>query len=195
MKVLKWLDENFEEIILVILLVIISAVMLAQIFARYIFNSSMSWPEELCRYCYVWTVFLSLSYTVKKGNMLRVGVVMDMFPTVIRNSVKILCDLVMLALFAVFFRHSLLVVNNIKNGTGEISAAMQIPMWIMYMSTVIGFGLSSVRTLQSVIYSISHFRDSGVSTIQATLSEAKAEIGLAADRKKDLGIQHGGDEQ
>jgi len=195
MKVLKWLDENFEEIILVILLVIISAVMLAQIFARYIFNSSMSWPEELCRYCYVWTVFLSLSYTVKKGNMLRVGVVMDMFPTVIRNSVKILCDLVMLALFAVFFRHSLLVVNNIKNGTGEISAAMQIPMWIMYMSTVIGFGLSSVRTLQSVIYSILHFRDSGVSTIQATLSEAKAEIGLAADRKKDLGIQHGGDEQ
>lgn len=194
MKFIKWLDENFEEIILVVLLVIISVVMLAQIFARYVFNNSMSWPEELCRYCYVWTVFLSLSYTVKKGNMLRVGVVMDLLPTVIRNSVKILCELVMLILFVVFFRHSLAVVNNIKNGTGEISAAMQIPMWIMYMSTVIGFGLSSVRTLQTMIYSLRHFRDSGVSTIQATLSEAKSEIELASDRKNDLGMFHGGDE-
>ena len=115
MKILKWLDEYFEESLLVILLVLISVVMLAQVFARYVLNNSMSWPEEFCRYCYVWSVFLSLSFTIKKRSMLRVGVVMDLFPAKIQSTMRIFCDLVMLALFVVFFQHSFAVVGNIKN--------------------------------------------------------------------------------
>lgn len=164
---------------MVVLLVTISVVMLAQIFARYVLNNSMSWPEEFCRYCYVWTVFLSLSYTIKRGNMLRVGIVMDMFPTFIRNLVSLFCNVIMLALFAVFFRHSLLVVDNIKNVTGEISSAMQLPMWIMYMCTVIGFGLSTVRSVQAIIHGVRHFNDKAETTLQATLKEAIEEVELA----------------
>ncbi|KEJ93016.1 TRAP transporter small permease [Synergistes jonesii] len=187
MKVLKWLDESLEESIMVVLLVAISAVMLAQIFARYVFNSSMSWPEEFCRYCYVWSVFISLGYTIRRGSMLRVGIVMDMLPAAISNSVKILCDAVMLALFAVFFRHSLLVVDNIKNVTGEISSAMQIPMWIMYMCAVIGFALAAVRTVQSLVNGVRHFKDKGETTIEATIKEARAEVELAAQDNKNYG--------
>ena len=101
MKVVRWLDENIEEVVLVVLLVVISFVMLAQVFARYVFNNSMPWPEEFCRYCYIWTVFLSLGYTIKRGNMLRVGVVMDLFPRWIQNSVTIVINLIILALLTV----------------------------------------------------------------------------------------------
>jgi TRAP-type C4-dicarboxylate transport system permease small subunit len=137
-KFLKWLNEHLEETILVVLLVVINFVMLAQIIARYIFNDSMSWPEEFCRYCYVWTVFLSISYTIAKGSMLRVSVVMDLFPAKIQSTIRVLCDLIMLALFWVFFRHAVSVVGHIKNVTHEISSAMRIPMWIVYMSVLAG---------------------------------------------------------
>lgn len=178
MKVIKWIDDNIEEFFLVILLVLISVVMMAQVVARYVFNNSMTWPEEFCRYCYVWTVFLSVSYTIRRGNMLRVGIVMDMFPTIIQNTVKILCNAVMLALFIVFFKHSLIVVSNIKNLTKEVSSAMQLPMWIMYMSTVICFGLSAIRSAQEIINTMRNFGRKGMSTIEATASDAKAEIEL-----------------
>lgn len=184
MKALKWLDDNIEEFFLVILLVLISVVMLAQIFARYVFNSSMSWPEEFCRYCYVWTVFLSVSYTIKRGNMLRVGVVMDLFPTWIQSLVKIICNAICVALFVVFFQHSFQVISNIKNVTREISAAMQVPMWIMYLSTAIAFGLGAIRSVEAIIDNIRNFHAKALSTIEATVQDAQAEVDLL---KKDEG--------
>lgn len=48
MSAIKWLDEHFEEAIMVFLLALISCVMMAQIIARNIFNS-MTWPEEFSR--------------------------------------------------------------------------------------------------------------------------------------------------
>lgn len=50
MKVIKWLDKHFEEFFLVLILVSIVLVMLYQIIRRYIFNSSLTWSEEFCRY-------------------------------------------------------------------------------------------------------------------------------------------------
>ena len=179
MKVLRWLNEHAEEVVLVLLLVLISFVMLAQVIARYVLNNSMSWPEEFCRYCYIWTVFLSLGYTIRKGNMLRVGVVMDLFPAVVQRSVKILIDIVMAVLFFALFRQSLRAVLHIKNITREISSAMQIPMWFMYMATSTGFGLAIVRTLQMLADDVRHFRDRMESTIESTIKEAKAETEMA----------------
>jgi TRAP-type C4-dicarboxylate transport system permease small subunit len=178
-KILKWLDEYFEESLLVILLVLISVVMIAQVFARYVLNDSMSWPEEFCRYCYVWSVFLSLGFTIKKRSMLRVGVVMDLFPAYIQSSVRIFCDLVMFALFAVFFQHSFAVVGNIKNVTREISSAMRAPMWIVYLCTIVGFGSSVIRALQAIVFDIRNFNVKAETTHDATLKEAQAEAELA----------------
>lgn len=180
MKIVRWLDEYLEEVFMVVLLAAISFVMLAQIFARYVLNDSMSWPEEFCRYCYIWTVFFSLGYTIKKGNMLRVGVVTDLFPVFVRNAVKILCEAVALYLFWLLFRRALVVTGNIKNITHEISSAMRLPMWLMYMSTVIGFGLAIIRTAQSIVHNLRHFGDKAETTIEATLKEAKSEAELAA---------------
>jgi TRAP-type C4-dicarboxylate transport system permease small subunit len=179
-KLFRWLDKYFEEVILVVLLVIINFVMLAQIVARYIFNNSMSWPEEFCRYCYVWTVFLSISYTIQRRSMLRVGVVMDLFPAKIQNTIKILCNFVILALFWILFTHAVTIVGRIKNVTREISSAMRIPMWTVYMSTLIGFGFSVVRTIQTLVDDFRHFNDKAETTIEATLKEAQAETMLAS---------------
>jgi TRAP-type C4-dicarboxylate transport system permease small subunit len=179
-KFLRWLDEHIEEMILVVLLVVINFVMLAQIIARYILNDSMSWPEEFSRYCYVWTVFLSISYSIAKGNMLRVGVVMDLLPAKIQSTIRILCNLIMLTLFCVFFRHSIAVVGHIKNVTHEISSAMRIPMWLVYMATLVGFGLSVVRMIQTIVDNIRRFNEKAETTIQATLKEAQAETELAS---------------
>lgn len=179
MRTFKWLNEHLEEAALVGLLIMISCVMLAQVVARYVLNDSMSWPEEFCRYCYIWTMFLSLGYTMRRGNMLRVGVVMDMLPTILQNAVQIVVKIATFALFMALFRQSFKTVYNIKNVTGEISSAMQVPMWIMYLSAPIGFGLALIRTIQSLADSVQHFSVRSRSAAEEVEEEAEEAISEA----------------
>ena len=174
MSVIKWLDEHLEETILVFLLAAISVIMMTQVVARTLF-SSMSWPEEFSRYCYIWTVLLSLGYTIKKGNMLRVGILMDMLPHKLRKSMEILTNIIMLVLFGILFYYSIIYTNKIRI-TGQTSPAMQIPMWIMYLSTIIGFGLASIRMIQEIVNNFKNFNKEAETTLEATLKEAKEEV-------------------
>jgi len=174
MNGLKWLNKHLEEAILVFLLATISCVMMAQIIARTFFNS-MTWPEEFSRYCYIWTVFLSLGYTIKKGNMLRVGIVMDLLPQKLRKSIEIIVNIIMLVLFVILLRYSIIYTGKIKS-SGQFSPAMHLPMWIMYMSTIIGFALAALRMIQEIISNISDFNKKAETTLEATLKEAKQEV-------------------
>ncbi len=192
MSAIKWLDEHLEEAIMVIMLALISCVMMAQIIARNVFNS-MTWPEEFSRYCYIWTVFLSLGYTMKKGNMLKVGLVMDLLPTKIRRSIEIVVNLIILAICVVFFRHAITYTGKIYN-MGQISPAMHLPMWIMYLATVLGFGLASIRTVQQIVHNIKNFNVKAETTLEATLKEAIEEVETTGINIDDEFKTPGGDE-
>jgi TRAP-type C4-dicarboxylate transport system permease small subunit len=192
MSAIKWLDEHLEEAILVVLLALISCVMMAQIIARNVVNS-MTWPEEFSRYCYIWTVFLSLGYTIKKGNMLKVGIIMDLLPQKVRRTIEILVNIIILAVFVVFFRYSI-TYTNILRTTGQLSPAMQIPMWIMYLSTIIGFGLASIRSAQEIVSNVRNFNVKAQTTLEATLKEAKEEVETTGIQVDDNDKNTGGDE-
>ena len=192
MSAIKWLDEHFEEAIMVVLLALISCVMMAQIIARNFFNS-MTWPEEFSRYCYIWTVFLSLGYTIKKGNMLKVGLVMDLLPQKLRRAIEIVANLIILSICVVFFRYSITYAGIIKT-IGQISPAMHIPMWIMYLSTVLGFGMASIRTAQEVVSNIKNFNVKAETTLEATIKEAKEEVKTTGIKIDDDFKNSGGEE-
>ena len=179
MKIVKWLDEHFEESALMFFLILISCVMLLQVFMRKVINNSLAWPEEFCRYCYVWTGFFSLGYTVRHGNMLRVGVLMDLLPKFLRKVMAILANIVCLYLFAVFFLSSTDVVQAIAQ-MGQTSPAMRWPMSAVYMCTVIGFALAALRTLQAIYKQIRYFNKDLQSTLEAVKEEAEAEVAMAA---------------
>jgi len=166
MRAAKWLDEHLEEIFLVIFLVLISCVMLLQVFMRKVMNSSLSWPEEFCRYCYVWTVFFSLGFTVRHGNMLRIGIVTDLLPKTIKKIAAILVNILCLAVFSVFFVNSIDVIRILK-GIGQTSTAMRLPMYIVYFCTAIGFGFAALRAVQAAYRQIRHFK-----TVEQTTPEA-----------------------
>lgn len=54
---------------------IIVTVMVVQVIARYVFNSSLIWAEELCRYVLIWQTFLFVGYAYYRGEL----VVLDLF--------------------------------------------------------------------------------------------------------------------
>lgn len=183
MKVLKWLDEHFEEFFLVVILVLISCVELVQVIYRNLpFVDALKWAEEFCRFCWIWSVFLSLPYTIRKGSMLRVNVLVDMLPQAVRKSVNILIDLINAAVMAVLFVNAITVVNGIKI-SGESSPAMTWPMWIIYSIMLVGFGLGALRGVQMAVIHVMHFNEKELTTLEQTMAEAaeEAEAGKRAE--------------
>jgi len=187
MRIIKWIEEHLEESVLITLLVAITGVMMLQVIMRKVVNSSLSWPEEFCRYCYVWTTFFTLSYTMRQGNMLRVGVVVDLFPKALRKLVYIFGNLTCLVFFAVFFYKSIDVVKGISL-SGQKSTAMGLPMYLVYLSTILGFGFGAIRTLQALFKQVRNFNVQEQTTIESIKEEAEAEAAFAkADLNKISG--------
>ncbi|MCG0276487.1 MAG: TRAP transporter small permease [Thermosediminibacteraceae bacterium] len=150
MKILKWMDDHFEEHILSILLALIACVMMLQVIMRYIFNSSLSWAEELSRYAFIWSAFLSIGYTIKEKTILKVDTFVEILPKSIKKFIKILVSLVNVAFFAFLLFHAIPAVNKIFL-SNQISPAMGIPMYIIYSATILGFLLAVLRSIQRAV--------------------------------------------
>ncbi|MDN5331937.1 MAG: C4-dicarboxylate transporter, DctQ subunit [Tepidanaerobacteraceae bacterium] len=148
MKIIKWLDEHFEEYILSILLALIACVMMLQVIMRYVFNSSLSWAEELSRYAFIWSAFLSIGYTIKEKTILKVDTFIEMLPKTIKKIARILVVCVNIAFFVFLFINSVPVVNKIFLSK-QISPAMGVPMYTIYCATSVGFLFAAIRSIQS----------------------------------------------
>lgn len=154
-KFLKFLDESFEECLMVVCLVIISCVILLNVVMRYIFKAPLSWPEELARYCYVYSGMFSAGYCLRRGISFRVDLLYQVFPKPVKILIEYIGKLLVLFLYA-FMAYSS--INLIKTTT-SISTAMQIPIKYIYLSIPIGMTLGVVRGIQDLIrYTIKTFK-------------------------------------
>ncbi|NLX61290.1 MAG: TRAP transporter small permease [Tissierellia bacterium] len=149
MNLIKWLDKNLEKAILSIFLLLMIVVMGAQVVARYVFNSSLSWSEELTRYLFIWSAFLSLPYTIRYGIALKIDQHLNIFSKGVSRAINIIGHILMLFFFLFMFFQSADVVG-ISFNSGQKSPALGLPMYVVQMSSFIGFGLAIVRVVQSL---------------------------------------------
>lgn len=179
MKLIKWMDEHLEECLMVILLVVIAAVSMLQVVIRKIpWIPALTWAEEFCRFCWIWSVFISLPYTIRMGNMLRVGVLLDALPGYIRKSINIAVDAVTTACMLLLAWHSVGVIATIK-ASGEASPAMLWPMWLVYSIMLIGFAMATLRGVQQIYLHVKHFNVKELTTLEQTMQDAEKEAALA----------------
>lgn len=158
MKFLKWMDQHFEEAVLVLLLMVITFDTVAQVFCRYVVQHSLSWPEELSRYCFVFSGFFSLGFCVRKGNMLKI----DLLLTVVPEKMKKYINYFSMAVFGVvtcylFYGSCSQWLKSFSSATR--TSAMQIPMKAIFFVPVLGFALAIVRVVQYFVMEFSHKRE------------------------------------
>lgn len=189
MKVIKWLDDHFEEFLMILCLVGITVVMFMQVIIRKIpWIHALTWAEEFCRFAWIWSVFLSLPYTIKRGSMLRVTVLLDAMPPKMRKCFDIGVDVVVIASMALLLYHSIPLVMD-RYVSAETSPAMLWPMWAMYAFMILGFGLGVVRGIQVLVHHITHFSEKQLSTVEQAMQDAADEIAMAQAAE---GIEHEG---
>lgn len=152
MKIIRWFDRHIEELLLTIFSSIMVAVIFLQVVMRQ-FDNSLSWSEELARYCFIWLVYLGISYGVKKQRHIKVDVVLVM----LKEKGKVLLNIISNVLFIVFSIFVIYYGYDIASkllAFGQKSPALQIPMGLVYMATPIGMGLTLIRLIQNLLKDI-----------------------------------------
>ena len=149
-KVLQFLDRHLEEYVMAFLLITLTLVMLLQIVMRYIFGHALSWPEELCRYCFVYITFFTLGFCVRRGSMLRLDILQSVLPAKVWQGLQYVVSVVSLVFFGWMFYQALSLQKAIMR-TSRTSAALGIPYTYIYLATVLGFGLALLRSLQMTL--------------------------------------------
>ncbi|KHF38742.1 TRAP transporter small permease [Halalkalibacter okhensis] len=175
MKVLKWLDDHIEEVFLVLFSVIMVSVIFVQVFMRYIMGSSLAWSEELARYCFIWMIYIGISYGVKKQRHIKVDVLLLLFKDKGRIVFNIISNVLFLAfaIFVVFYGYQM--AQQLLN-FGQKSPALQIPMGFVYMAGPVGMALTAIRLIQNLIKHIKALLGKGDTEVKTELEKVKDEV-------------------
>ncbi len=157
MKKIKWLNEHLEEFILAALLIFIVSLMGIQILARYLFNNSLSWSEELTRYAFVWSAFISVSFCIKNQSSIKIEQVSNLFPKTVRKLIELTSLIIIFVFMGILLKTSFEVVQSAMQ-SGQKSAALRIPMYYVQMSSLVAFALAELRTFQRILALVREFR-------------------------------------
>ena len=135
------------------LLAVISIVMMLQVIMRYVFNASLTWAEELCRYAFIWSAFVSIGFTIREKSILTLTFFVDILPKTIGRVVTILAKFITVVFFIVIFVYSVPMIEKIYL-TNQKSPALNIPMYIVYLSIVVGSFLTIIRSVQDLVAAV-----------------------------------------
>lgn len=86
MKLLKKIDKNLERWVMFLLLAGMTLVLGIQIFCRFVLNNSLTWSEELARFMFIWSTFLSIGFCLKEGISLKIDTLISLFPKKVQRS-------------------------------------------------------------------------------------------------------------
>lgn len=151
LDVINWIEEKFlvYSFLFTVLMVFIQIVM------RYVFNSSLSWSEELCRYLFICQCWISVSYAERTEKHIRICVLTNRLGLKARLVIEYVVILltVAIAVFLVFYgvRMVLFLI-----GAHTSSTALHIPMWIIYTAMPLGCAMYSVRLIRKAIRLATH---------------------------------------
>ncbi|MCC8189927.1 MAG: TRAP transporter small permease [Planctomycetes bacterium] len=157
MKLLKFLDDKLEMTICIVLMSSMSVLLAVQVFFRYILKNSLSWSEELARYIFIWLIYLGISYGAKIMKHIRIDAALGLFPARLRPLVALIGDVIFLG-FALYIAYSGWNMVQRQMRLGQTSPAMGIPMWLVYAAPMVGFGLTAIRQVQTIVYRVREYR-------------------------------------
>jgi len=106
------------------------ALIFTQVIARYVFNNSLTWSEEVGRYIFVWMSFLGLAAVYYKGSHISLNFLLDKLSGPYKKSLRIFIDSLTIFLSCVIIMGGYRLV---ELGMRQRSAALRLPMHMVYI--------------------------------------------------------------
>ena len=146
-KILKFLNDKLEETICIILMSVMTIIKFIQDIMRYVMHNSLSWSEELARYCFVWLIYIGVAYGCKLMIHIKIDAALKLFPEKVRPYITIVGELLVLA-FAAYIVVTGVELTYKQWLFGRASRALGVPLQDVDAATVVGCGLDVSRQIR-----------------------------------------------
>ena len=139
-----WVNIASKVIIMVVMVAMVAFTGF-QVFCRYIFNSALSWPEEMNIFFMAWLTFVGSSIALKQSAHIGVDLFINYLPARLRRVILLVGHIVMFSfiLLLIDTGYSVAMMN-----IDSFSEALEIPLIYPRLSLVVG----GVMMLLQMIY-------------------------------------------
>lgn len=141
--------DKFEERILAISLLVSLTIVFIQVIMRKVFNSSLSWSEELARYIFIWQCWLGVSLAFKTDSHIFISMLSDKIGG---RGQKLLeaFGLLLTLIFCIFLVYQGFSLVSTMSERGTISSGMRIPLTFIYACVPISCLITSFRLVGKI---------------------------------------------
>ena len=127
------------------------ALAFANVVARYVFDSSLTWASELTIFLFLWSTFFGAAYCFKEDAHISISVLLDKVSAGTAKALMLLShtiSFVFLAAVSFYGYQYLQLVIELE----EMSIDLEIPMWIPYLVIPIAFAFAAYRVAEKIVY-------------------------------------------
>ncbi|WHH57080.1 TRAP transporter small permease [Petroclostridium sp. X23] len=140
--------DNINRIAVFLCIFGFTSICFLQVVFRYVFNNSLSWSEEACRYLFVFTTFLGSALCVIEKRHVTIDLVTSLLP----KKYKKYHSLIMYSLIFIFSIYLIKAgwILAMKN-MFQRSAALGIPIGILYYVIPISAVFMAINSIRIII--------------------------------------------
>ncbi|MDY2987841.1 MAG: TRAP transporter small permease [Peptoniphilus sp.] len=143
--------NNIEERILVFSLILNVLVVSLQIIMRSVFNTSISWSEELSRYIFIWEIWLGTSIAYRYNEHIKVELIYSIFKSDrSKKIIDIFIKLIWLA-FNMFLVYQGLKLLGSMADRNALSSGMRIPLVYVYGVLPLSSTIMCIRIILDIL--------------------------------------------
>lgn len=146
---MKWVDM-VEDFIPMLTMSIMIAVIILQVFFRYVLSNALDWPEELARYAFIACVYLGSGLAAKYGRHLEISIAKEWTPPNVSRVITIVAALLSMAYCAVITVWGTKMVLFVHE-TQQATAALGVPMFWFYIPLPVGMAWIGIRTFTHLL--------------------------------------------
>ncbi len=154
MKTLKssldWLDKNIEGFLVILALFAMMVLIFGQTALRFTVGKTPSWTQELAQFIQVYFVYIGATYAIKRDVHIRITVLGRKLPARWHSAFDVIGYIGFLIFSAILIVWGVSLCQEIKT-FNQVSAAMQLPMYIPYLAVPLGGVAMSLRLIQRIL--------------------------------------------
>ena len=148
MKKITTVIEHIEEFLLSFAVIAMAIILVAGVIARSVFNSSLTFTEELGTALNIAVTFLGVGYCARKAKHISMSIIFDLLGKKPKKVMMLVISLGTAAVMAFLCYLSVRYVGSVYK-LARVTPALRIPMWIIYTTLPIGFFLAAAEYLKT----------------------------------------------
>lgn len=147
-KIQRYWDKLWEILIIALLFGIL-ALAFVQVIFRYVLGSPLTWSEAICRYMYVWMVFVGSAVVMRGEGHLTLTFFLDRMSHKIQRSMRVAANLLILFILILIFLKEGIYLTKLTST--QISATIRITLNWVYVAIPVGGLLMGLNTVRKTI--------------------------------------------